>query len=310
MPAFRRFLLASLDEERIRGAAMHQGVLVTWGGRLRRWDPSYTRSETICAGSFGPAGCVGDFDGDGRPDIAVIEDGTLVWFRAPEWTRHAIGGGLETDEVVPARLHGRTGILLVHRRNQVRFYWPHADPARPWQSRDIYSFYSPSDQGGLLVTDVDSDGRPDIVCGNYWIRSPHEFDLPWRLFAINTWSEESLSGMARFALAGRSLIACQAAMAPARLARFGKPADPREMWKEQRLDGSLALACPGALSAAGDDFALSESGGQGRLILFRAQGPRGFIPEIVARGCPLVFLHYHGGSLLGVGSFSIIRWKA
>ena len=29
------------------------------------------------------------------------------------------------------------------------------------------------------------DGRPDIFCGNYWVRSPMRFDLPWHIFAVN-----------------------------------------------------------------------------------------------------------------------------
>jgi len=310
MSAYRRFPLARLEKERISGAGMYRQALVTWGDRLRWWEPPYTHGRPLRSGRFGPAGCVWDVDGDGRPDIVVAEGRTLAWFRSPAWMRHVIDDGVETDEVVAARIHGRKGILLVHHRNQVRFYWPQADPVGPWQARDVYSFYSPSDQGGLLVTDVDTDGRPDIVCGNYWIRSPDQFNLPWRLFAINTWSEEGPSGIARFALAGGGLVACQAAMAPARLALFEKPADPRQLWREQRLEGSLGLTHPRVLAAAGSDFFLNEAAGPGRLIRFRSQGPGRFSPEIVDRGRPLLFLHCQDQSLLGVSASFIIQWKA
>jgi hypothetical protein len=40
---------------------------------------------------------------------------------------------------------------------QVRFFEEPSESSAPWPSRDSYPFYSPSDQGGLLLADVDRD---------------------------------------------------------------------------------------------------------------------------------------------------------
>jgi len=204
-----------------------------------------------------------------------------------------IDHGVSANEIVPATIHGRRGIVLAQRRMQVRFYEVPENPAKPWPARDIYSFYSPSDQGGLLLADVDRDGRIDIVSGNYWIQCPEEYELPWRLFAIRTWSEEKLSGMVQMAwqdLFGTgipNLIVTQAEMSKARIAWFEKPTDPRQIWTEHRIEGSLDLNQPRALQVAdfdGDgkpDILVAERGFPGRLIVFHNQGSGRFTPIVV-----------------------------
>ena len=46
------------------------------------------------------------------------------------------------------------GVLVVHRGMQLRFYEYPVDLTY----KEIYSFYSRSRQGGLLIADVDGDG--------------------------------------------------------------------------------------------------------------------------------------------------------
>jgi hypothetical protein len=84
---------------------------------------------------------------------------------------------VDAPDILPATLLGHRGVLLIHKRMQVRFYEIPADPTARWPSQDVYSFYSPSHQGGLRMADIDGDGLPDILAGMYWIRSPESFEL-------------------------------------------------------------------------------------------------------------------------------------
>ncbi len=293
---FARHDIANLGEERVTGSAIFHRKLITWGDRLQTWSIPEGKSVVALGpqGPFAEGGVILDVNGDGQPDIVLNEDApgrALVWFEAPRWTRRIIDTGVDTADVLPAELFGRRGILVVHRRAQVRFYEIPPRAGDRWPMREIYSFYTPSDQGGLLVADVDGDSRPDILCGNYWIRAPESFELPWRLFAIELWNEEAHSAMLRVALLGpRELIAMQREMPGARFARFEKPADPKQLWVEHRIGDSLALDHAHVLDVAdfdGDgrlDLVVGESRGGGRLLVFHNEGNGSFEPHAIAAG--------------------------
>lgn len=291
--------IASLGSERIEGAACEGNRLVTWGERLLDWNLVDGSKRVLRGGGapFGRGGCLA-FGG-----VVVTESGEkpgLALYDS-DGRRTQIDTGVIARDVLPATLFGRRGLLLVHRGIQVRFYEP-AD--RGWSYREIYSFYSASEQGGLLLHDVDRDERPDIICGNYWIQCPAAFDLPWRLYAIRVWAEEPLSAVSSFVLRNGRLLASQSAMPNARLAWFDRPPDPKQLWPEERFEGALGLHEPHLLDTPWGAI-LAERGGNGRLLLL----PDGAAPEGVAQTEGILYMALAGKRVLLVEP-SRLSWKS
>ncbi|MGH9630828.1 MAG: hypothetical protein ACRD7E_21145, partial [Bryobacteraceae bacterium] len=160
----------------VRGVALSadQKTLYTWGGSLQLWSLPGLKPRKLAEGYFSEGGCLVDVDQDGMEDLILQEGpglGRLVWRKAPEWEPVVIDTGVKMHDCIAATLFGRQGFLMIHRHMQVRFYEP--DKAgKHWARREIYSFYTPSQQAGLLLSDINKDGLNDIVAGNYWIRSP------------------------------------------------------------------------------------------------------------------------------------------
>jgi hypothetical protein len=307
-PRFSEHLLRKLRNETVTGYALQERTLVTWGDRLLwRRLPQGDRVIRGRGRAFAEGGCLLDVDGDGKLDVVVNEGGPeagLVWYRAPhgrgDWTRYVIDTGVDAPDMLPATLFGHRGVLLIHKRAQVRFYEIPADPIARWPSQDVYSFYSPSHQGGLRMADIDGDGLPDILAGMYWIRSPESFELPWHLFAIDLWNETPESAMLRLSygpLAGPApeLVAAQREMRPASLARFERSADPRQLWIEHRIESVPDLAEVNSLDTAdfdGDgrpDILIAEKAGAGRLLVLYNEGEGRFRPVVIAQGRPILF---------------------
>ncbi len=335
---FVRVRYPAAEAERITGAALvslsdSAAEVYTWGDRLLRWTVPGSGAQVLLeAGShYGEGGCLEDVNGDGQPDLILLEKaaedtlGQMVWLEAPAWRRHLIDEGALFSDCLAATLNGRRGILVIHRYTQLRFYQIPADPEAKWPYQEIYSIYTPSLQGGLALADVDRDGFQDILCGNYWLRNPGREGVAWRLFAINLWFETPESSLLRLAVASRNggklgwLVAGQREMVQARLAWFQRPDKPTALWRETRLEGRLRLRrlrglATGDFDGDGDDdvAAGEDAGSDSRLVVFYKESGHRFRPEIVDRTEGSVRLWTVGNGpagLLSVERRSVSWWR-
>ena len=182
----------------------------------------------------------------------------------------------------------------------------------------MYSFYTASEQAGIVFADIDGDGRQDILSGNYWIRRPESFEQPWRLFAINTIHQTPKSARFRLALLepADGLVAAQGEMEDAKVVLFRKPANPREQWPSTPLADGLKLAYPHGLLASDldadgrVDLVLGENrGAVSRLfVLWNAGGDR-FDERLLATGWPALAIFRLGTEIVVVGPQRIGVWK-
>jgi hypothetical protein len=280
---FIRYDLGKTSYE-FRGAALDGTRLFAWGEALVEWKLPSGRPRVLARGEFQEGGCLTDLDGNGQVEFAAQEGpelGSLTWRRAPAWKPERIDSKVEMHDCIGARLFGRTGLLMVHRYGQVRFYERPSKPAERWPYREIYSFYTASRQGGLMLHDVDGDGLTDIISGNYWIRSPKSFDLPWRLFAINTDHSTPDAATSRFAMLDPArLVISQGHVWNGKLSIFARPSDPSQLWMELRLNPQGTLTKPHGLDAVdldgdGDkDILVAENTGESaRIFVIWQDGP-------------------------------------
>jgi hypothetical protein len=292
-------------EGELRGAAgARDGRVITWGDGLYSWTLPSLKSRLLAKGTFGEGGCLVDLDGDGQQEFVSVEGsglGKLTWRRPSAWQPVVIDYEIETHDCLEATLFGRKGVLVIQRFMQVRFY--ERSDSSPWPHREIYSIYTPSQQTGLSLSDIDGDGRADILCGNYWIQSPERFELPWHIFAINTYFEQPLSAMLAHAFQGDRLFVAQTHLDDARVAVFQKPEDPKKLWKETRAEGSFHSVH--AVAIVDGTVVFGENNGvDSRLLALR--GDRA---EKIFGGVALLNLVPVREGLIGAGPREVVLWR-
>ena len=140
---------------------------------------------------------VGDIDGDGFVDVVIpsSNDGPLVWYRYPDWSRHEIApsGRWSCDAVlVDMDGDGDLDILTSEWYTHSRMEWfenplPSGDPTTdPWK-RHIIGGPRAHD---IRLGDLDGDGKLEIVTrtqgddGDHIVVRKHE--------SLDTWSQREI----------------------------------------------------------------------------------------------------------------------
>ena len=171
-----------------------------------------------------------------------LGNGALLWLRAPRWEPRVIERETEFRDCLPFEFDGHKGVLVPHFNAQLRLYeYPKRRDGK-WVYSEIYSIYTASKQGGLVSFDVDGDGLADLFIGNYWMRNPGKWDLPWHLYNMNTFFDKPDAALARQAVYQRQgrakpdLLWAESEGAPARFALLERPDDEKQAWPAHMIE--------------------------------------------------------------------------
>lgn len=280
------------------------GRFFTWGAGAQLWQNGRSRPIAAAVNEFDGGGCVTDADADGNVDLILSRRspsgglGELVWLRGPGFIPTVIDRGVEMHDCLPATLFGRSGFLTLHRETQVRFY---RFEGKAFAVQEVYSIYTDSRQAGLAVVDVDADGRPDIIAGNYWVRSPGEFHLSWHIFAIHLHHQTREAARFTYAAWPDLLVGAQRSSASSPVRIFRRPSDPHRLWTEELLPG-VELGRPQAATRFGVWAVIGHAAG---LLVLNplTLGHRNF------PGPPPVALWVASGDLYAVSSGMVSVWR-
>jgi hypothetical protein len=158
-------------------------------------NPSWRRHDMASAPNLEAGGVVLDVNGDGRLDVVAgqqIGGSELYWFECPpdptgRWNKHVIEDRFEKyhDQAVgDVDGDGEPEILALSQVSGVLVYYDiPADPYQsPWPRECCHTVAAGTvDVEGLVVTDIDGDGRVEIIAGPSIFRLDERRPDTWKV---------------------------------------------------------------------------------------------------------------------------------
>ena len=149
-------------------------------------NPGFERHEISFTPALDVGAAVGDLTGDGRPNIVAgqgINNNGVYWFEPDgdprnAWTRHLITDRFEKYHdllVTDVDDDGDPELVGLSQESETVFYYdvPSSPQESPWSDEHLHVVDEGRELEGAAVTDIDNDGRSELIAGpNVYHRDP------------------------------------------------------------------------------------------------------------------------------------------
>jgi hypothetical protein len=282
-------LLAQLGGEHFANSVYRRGAngprIAASGTRILEWpiEASAPATEVVPDTPFdySNGACAMDVNGDGLDEMIVGREydssshqSDVLWFEEvpgqKQWREHLVGRLTEWEgphDIMPmeASVAGKVirGVAIVSGRRFLYWYQIPGDPTQPWERHPIADLQQSGmvgSESGLVLGDLAGNGRPDLVCGNFWAECPADpTSQTWTVRRYCDWDGHPLpgksagwGGMSQLDLGDLDgdgkleIVAAEAEIPDARLGVFRRDAaNPDGLWELTVVD--TGLYCPHSL---------------------------------------------------------------